>query len=351
MAIESRVTLRDIAKRLGVSHATISLALKNHPNISQRRKEEVQRVAKEMGYRPDPALSSLIAYRRGRKEIPIRSSIAWINHAENPAQVRKYKEFEAYWQGATESAERFGYHLDELIWPRNCTPERFEKIMFTRGIRGILIPPHSTQPDWGDFHWENFSVIRFGLSVRSPDSHVVTSDQMRMVMRAMEKIHGYGYRRIGFAISSDFDLAVGGTFSGGYLVSQNMLKLSPKLPLLLTDSRTFREKPAKAFQEFESWYRKYKPDAIVTAIPETLKFLKRMGLSIPRDVAVAGTSVSDLPLTAGINQNSVEIGRVAVETLAALINVNDLGKPSAPRRILVEGFWQDGDSLPGPKMA
>jgi DNA-binding LacI/PurR family transcriptional regulator len=350
MSIEARVTLRDIARRLGVSHATVSLALKNHPNISQRRKEEVQRVAQEMGYRPDPALSSLIAYRRGRKELPIRSSIAWINHLDNPGELRKYKEFEAYWQGATESAERFGYHLDEMIWPKDCSPERFEKIMFTRGIRGVLIPPHAQQPDWGNFHWENFSIIRFGLSVRSPDSHVVTSDQMRMVMMAMEKIHRYGYKRIGFVIPASFDAAVGGTFSGGYLVSQNFLKLSPRLPILSTLPSPIRENPVEALKEFKTWFTKHRPDAIMTAVPEVLDFIKQMGLSIPKDVAVAGTSVSDIPVKAGINQNSLEIGRVAVETLVALINANDRGKPSAPRRILVEGFWQDGDSLPGPKL-
>jgi len=346
VSIESRVTLRDIARRIGISHATVSLALKNHPNISQRRKEEVQRVAKEMGYRPDPALSSLIAYRRGRKEVPIRSSIAWVNHAENPGELRKFKEFEAYWQGATEAAERFGYHLDEMIWSKDCSPERFEKIMFTRGIRGVLIPPHREQPDWGTFHWENFSVIRFGLSVRSPDSHIVTSDQMRMVMLAMEKIQAYGYRRIGFIIPMDFDVKVGGTFSGGYLVSQNILKLSPRLPILFTDGSTLRENPTRAFREFENWMTKNRPDAILTASPETLDFLKKMNLSVPGDIAVAGTSISDVPVQAGINQNSFEIGSVAVETLVALIYANDRGKPNVPRRILVEGFWQDGPSLP-----
>lgn len=346
MSVTGRVTLRDIAARLGVSHVTVSLALKNHPDISQARREEVQALATEMGYRPDPALASLMVYRRGRKNVAISSSIAWVNHWAHPKDLRKHQEFDAYWRGASESAERFGYHLDELIWPEDCSPERFEKILLTRNIRGILIPPHRTQPDWGNFHWEKFSVIRFGLSVRSPDSHVVTADQMRMVMLAMRKIRDFGYERIGFVLPEDFDAHLGGSFSGGYYASQQMLGLKPRIPPLMTHQKVINETPAKALKEFEAWYRKHRPDAILTTNPQTPELARKMKLSIPGDVGMAGTTISDIPLSAGIDQNSLEIGRAAVEALVSLINNNDRGRPAAPRRILVEGFWQNGDSLP-----
>jgi hypothetical protein len=58
----------------------------------------------------------------------------------------------------------------------------------------------------------------------------------------------------------------------------------------------------------------------------------------PDNIAVASTTVIDIPVSAGMNQNSEEIGRVAVETLISLIDSNDRGKPTIPRRILVEGY-------------
>ena len=37
-----RVPLRDIARELGVSHVTVSLALRNHPRISEATRSRVQ---------------------------------------------------------------------------------------------------------------------------------------------------------------------------------------------------------------------------------------------------------------------------------------------------------------------
>jgi LacI family transcriptional regulator len=59
-----RVTVYDIAEKLGVSHVTVSLALRNHPSISEKRRVQVRKLADEMGYAPDPHLAALAAYRR-----------------------------------------------------------------------------------------------------------------------------------------------------------------------------------------------------------------------------------------------------------------------------------------------
>jgi hypothetical protein len=46
--ITKRITVYDIAERLGCSHATVSMALRNHPSISTRRREQVKRMAEEI---------------------------------------------------------------------------------------------------------------------------------------------------------------------------------------------------------------------------------------------------------------------------------------------------------------
>ena len=58
-----RITLHDIAKKAGVSVATVSLALRGRGDISLKRAEEIRALAQTMGYRPNPLLASLASKR------------------------------------------------------------------------------------------------------------------------------------------------------------------------------------------------------------------------------------------------------------------------------------------------
>jgi LacI family transcriptional regulator len=341
-----RVTLRDIADRVGVSHVTVSLALRNHPSIPAGRRQEIKAAAEQLGYQPDPMLSSLAAYRQRRRPVSIRSSLAWINHWDQPEILREHQEFDGYWRGASAAAAQFGYRLEEVQWSKDCSSERFESILLTRNTRGLLIPPHPRPPDWGKFDWSKFSVIRFGLSVMTPDSHVVTADHLRGVLMALRRISQYGYHRIGLIVCADFDRRLGGNYTGGFYAAQKLFKFKDSLPPLMTDERSYREDPARARKALEQWMRKHRPDAVLTSVPQVPGMVEELGRRIPHDLAVAGTSVHDVPVDAGINQNPEAIGRIAVEMLVGQINVNARGEPPAPCRILVESLWQDGKSLP-----
>jgi DNA-binding LacI/PurR family transcriptional regulator len=54
-----KVTLYDIAKSAGVSPMTVSLAMRDQPEVREKTKLHVQSVAREMGYRPQSAASVL----------------------------------------------------------------------------------------------------------------------------------------------------------------------------------------------------------------------------------------------------------------------------------------------------
>jgi LacI family transcriptional regulator len=95
--------------------------------------------------------------------------------------------------------------------------------------------------------------------------------------------------------------------------------------------------------------KKYKPDAILTDVSELPGLLKKIGCKIPDDLGLATTSVLDGNADAGIDQNSKEIGKVAIQLLISLINHNERGIPRVCREVLVEGQWVDGKTLP-PKL-
>ena len=340
--------MADIAAKVGVSRIAVSMALRNHHRISIERRKEIRRAAQALGYVPDPFLSALAAHRRQRVSAKEHGVLAWINHWKDPKRLRQFKEFDLYWRGANEAAVKFGYRVDEVRWELDCSPRRLEKILLARGIEGILLPPHRHEFDWEDFDWNKFSVVRFGLSVPRPDSNLVTADGFRAVVMAITKMHEYGYRRIGLTVNGEFNERIGGNWLSGFYYAQKLLALKPALPPLLTflKSRT-AEELARQKDALGVWLKQHQPDALLISDIEVPGMMRDLGYHIPQDIAVAGTAVLDIPwVDAGIDQHAEAIGRTAVETLLKQMNVNERGVPRFPVRILVEGRWQDGKSLP-----
>jgi DNA-binding LacI/PurR family transcriptional regulator len=321
------------------------MALRNNPRISIERREEIQRTAKEMSYEPDPFLSRLSAY-RGRKNVAKSEGvIAWLNHWSEPKSLRGYKEFDIYWRGASEASKRLGYRMDEVVWPTDQTAKQVEQALVERGVLGLLIPPHRPDVDWQDFDWSRFSLIRFGLSVRKPDSNLVTADHQRAMVTAVRKIHEHGYRRIGLVFNRAHDGSMGGNLYGGYLWAHKLLGVENLIPPLDSETKT-PELAVSSKDNLKGWLKEHKPDAILTASPETAVFLRELGRRIPDDIAVASTSPYDISVDAGVDQCPKAIGRIAAEMLIKQISLNERGEPDDPCRILVESRWKDGKSLP-----
>lgn len=53
------ITIKDIARELGISPSTVSRALKDHPDISQATRDAVNELAERWNYRPNPIALSL----------------------------------------------------------------------------------------------------------------------------------------------------------------------------------------------------------------------------------------------------------------------------------------------------
>src|SRR4051812_49177178 len=73
---EKRVTMRAIAEQAGVTHATVSMALRNHPLISAKTRQKIQRIARNLGYRPDPEVAKLMRHLRLKHKPKFKSTIA-----------------------------------------------------------------------------------------------------------------------------------------------------------------------------------------------------------------------------------------------------------------------------------
>lgn len=332
--------MMDVAREVGVTQAAVSLALKNHPRISEARRKEIRAVAERLGYRPNAMATSLAHHRYESRIIPTEAGFAWINGWPEPENMHKHYQFEAYWKGASKAAENFGYRLNEFVVSKEMSLSRIEKILRARNISGILIPPHGgIDVPWHHFNWDNFSVVRFGLTARNlPPFHAVTSDGSGNAYLAFMKIKEKGYKRIAFVSLIEKE------WKGlaGFSQAQFTVPEKQRIPPLL---HQFDEGPPN-LERTRKWLEKYRPDAILIDHWQFLDQLKQLGLTAPRDFGLATTAFPDVPIDSGIDQNPEEIGRVAVLLLLSQLRDNARGVPIISRQVLVEGKWQEGKSLP-----
>jgi LacI family transcriptional regulator len=342
----NRITLQDIAQALGVSVNTVSLALRNSPRISAARREQIQQAARTMGYEPDPMLTALAHYRHTRIARPVQAALAWLNFWSEPKKLREHSLYNVVWKGAVAAGRVLGYSVEEFICrgKEPLTPQRLKTILVARGIRGILLPPQWPQVSQEEFEfdWSGFAAVRIGRSVLFPAVDVVTHSQAHDMLVAFRKIQEKGYSRIGFVTGPAATRSA--LFDAGFFKAQTLLPKKDRLPVL--ELEWSLQPTPKWIEQIDAWMRKHRPDAILSTDPKIKAIVEAAGYRVPKDVAIAATSVSVSDADAGNYENPEEVGRTAVNTLVGLLQRNELGIPEYTHDILVRSKWQDGTTLP-----
>ncbi|MBE7157255.1 MAG: LacI family DNA-binding transcriptional regulator [Rhodospirillales bacterium] len=340
-----RVTHRDIARLAEVSHVTVSLALRGHRSIPAATRERIERIAAEIGYRPDPALSALMIYRRGAKPSSYQGTLAWVNnYRENPDDLRAH--FSRYFLGAKQRCAELGYQLEEFrMVDLDLNYKRLSKILRARSIQGVLFPPQGRlrHISKSAFDWEDFSAVAFGFSLQRPQLDAVTNAQYRTARIAIRKLRSLGYRRIGFVAVERAIEQTDQNFLGGYLVSQRNFPPLESLPIHLVG----RKSEAGERAAFLAWFRESEPDVILMVTAVAIHWLREVPAEVRRGCGYALVDVADDDQeTSGMNQNNLLIGRTAVDVLISKIHANERGIPTVPKRILIEGRWVEGKTAP-----
>lgn len=345
--------MAEVAKQAGVHVTTVSLALRNHPSLPESTRQRLQALAEKMGYRRDPALHALIAYRRQarrRKDEPI---LAYITNWDTEWGWKHSVAHDEFYAGAEEKAHDLGYRLEHFwLGEPKLTHQRMSDILFARGITGVIIASHRYEVDTElRFDWDRFSAVKIDFFPHEPTLHNVTNDQRAIVRLAMRRVIAAGYRRIGFVFPGVWDRGVDLAWSAGYLAEQQYLSPDERIPMLvISDAVATSVTPAAAKDRdaFERWFRRHRPEALISYAPFVLPRLQAMGLSVPEDVAFVDILLTDGQdrRIAGVRQNSRRVGELAVEILAGQLQQNTFGIPKFPTATLVEGTWFDGASLP-----
>lgn len=331
--------MQQIAERAGVSRMAVSLALRGSKKVSAKTSERIRGVAAEMGYRPNPLISALMTQLRQSRPVEQKTTIAYVTAFPTTDGWRKSGRFVQFFEGARRRAEGLGYVLEEW-WMRapGMTGSRVNEILFNRDVRGLLVAPLPLEIGDLSLDWSKLSCATIGYSLRETALHRASNDQYNSIQLALRELTQLGYRRIGLAVSRDGDLRVERRWTAGMLAYQTDIAPEDRVPPLLTDGAL-----APAFVD---WFRKHKPDAILSLSVECLKVLSAMELRVPADVGFAhlGVTPADRDLS-GVDQRSELVGAAAFDLVDGLLRNNERGLPELRKTTLIAGEWIAGATV------
>ena len=347
--MNKRITLRDIAKATGYHYSTISLALRNDPEIAVETRVEIHGVAERMGYSPDPLARALSIYRASTRPISYHATLAWISIEEGSLRNPEYI-FRGFSEGAMKRASELGYKIEEFSFQTpGITLENLPRILQSRGINGILVPPRGPRDVDKEIRmdWSRFPAVAFGYSLHWPQLHLVANCHHRSIRTSVRKLVGLGHRRIGLLFNKWSNIRVDCNWTGGYFAEMHQQNLEP-FAFTLESTSPFETLEKKEVPLVKAWLKKHRLEAlIVDYSPPLILWLRTVcRLRIPEDISVVSLNVeSDNAYHTGIDQNHGESGHAAVDFLVNLIHTNDRGIPAIPRRLLIEGSWREGKTV------
>lgn len=314
-------TIYDIASALGISAATVSRALKDHPAIHENTKLLVRKKADEMGYR----LNSFASNLRRRKTSTLGVIVPRLNSNFMSSVLA----------GMERVATEAGYNLLIAQSLESSQKEAANVVtMFNSRVDGLLV---SLAYDTTDYkHFDKFATR--GIPVlffdRVPGEVVqgssVVIDNFGAGKDVTRHLIDRGCKRI-FHVTGDLKRNVYAQRYEGYLsaLRESNLEFSEDM-LIIKD---LSEKSGRAVARQIDEQRK-QLDGIFIAndlcAVSFIKTIKELGYRVPHDIAVVGFNndpVSQFiePELTTVEYSGEKIGETALKTLLATLNTKAPG--------------------------
>lgn len=312
-------TMRDVAARVGVSQALVSLVFRNAPGASPATRERVLRAADELGYRPNMAAQVL---RRSRSR-----NVGVLFSMRQPFDVD-------FVEAMYPAAERFGYHVVlGALGPGRDERRAVEELLASRCEAMILLGPASGAAQLAAVAEQMPVVDVARRSVGEGVDVVRVADEIGSGL-AVDHLVALGHREI---VHVD-----GGNLPGsvhrrrGYEQAMRGHRLEAHIRVLPGDHT--EESGARAVAELLRGDRL--PSAIFAGNDRcalgVLAALWRAGVVIPDDISVVGFDDSGLARLSFIDLTTVrqDVTRMAEVAVEAVVERLDRGRTEAREVVL-----------------
>lgn len=319
------ITIKDLARILGISVSTVSRALKDHPDISQDTRNNVQELARKMNYKPNAIALSL----RQKKTKLIGIVIPQIIHHffscvisgiekvanENGYNVVIFQSNEDYEREVSICQSIINSHIDGLLISMSKTTERIDHL---RELQELGIP-----------------MVFFDRICGELNTDRVVVDDFQGALAAVRHLISVGCRRIAH-LSAPQTLLIGQKRQLGYLEALKEARLPVDKALIMhCDNQYDALEVTRRLMTLPE-----PPDGIFAVNDLTaagaMYALHKMKYRIPDDIAVCGFTdgmISTLtnPTLTTVEQHGDEIGEIATRLLIKRMEEGNANLPSVTK--------------------
>jgi LacI family transcriptional regulator len=333
---EKPLTIRELAARLRVSAMTVSRALRNAPGVSAATRGLVLDAAAARGYRPDPALAVLNAYRNRSRHLHPRETVAFLTKFSTADAWRSVGTFQRYFAGAQTRAAELGYGLEHFwLGDPQLTDRRASQILHSRGIRGLIVGPLQHGGATLQLDWPLFTVVAVGRSLRTPAIATVSTNHFQSVELAWDVAWERGYRRIGLVLTREEEVRTLGRIHASQLLQQQRPDATA-IPTLIT--------PDFAPGPLAAWARRHQPDLVLGCNHHHFEVLLEALGRAGRRTKFLLLNANPRSNFAGIDQAHDKVGEHAMSVLHEKLIHRDVGIPARRELTLINGAWKEGRS-------
>ncbi len=309
--MKRKITLKHIAKELGVSISTVSKALKNSDEISTETKEKVQAFAKLYNYKPNNVAISLKNKRTKNIGVII------------PDIVHHF--FTTVFRGIEQYADKLGYNVIICVSDESFDKEVINMEMLANGsVDGFIMSLSAETQKKNDFsHLQEITeqgipLVLFDRVTNEIDCDKVLVNDKEAALLAVNKFIKNGRKKIALITTEDY-FSVSKARETGYreALSSSNLEVDESLILKLP----FMDVDENALKEF---FNNHEIDAVlcvneIFAI-HCMSLVQKKGMRIPEDISFIGFTDGILskyanPGLTSIAQHGEKMGEVAAKML------------------------------------
>lgn len=323
------ITIKDIAKKLNISIATVSRAFNDKSDISAETKKMILQTAKEMGYRPNPIARKLMQ----KRTLTIGIVVPEFLNSFFPEVII----------GAQEILFEKGYQV--LITQSNEnfeTEQKNVKALEDSMVDGIIISQTSETKNISYFQNlidSGFPIVFFNRVNSEISCSKILFNDYKWAFFATEHLINQGYKNI-YHLKGKESLSLTNDRTNGFLDAHAKHKLLLKKEQIIATGFTIEDGKRSANKIIESGLL---PDAIFAANDPSaigaMQVFKKRGFKIPEDIAFVGFTESRMgsiiePALTSVLQPATEIGREAARLL-----IEQIENPSTfqPQTIVLNG--------------